>query len=395
MKARGILPVWLLAAGMIMLVGCKSAESTGTAAEDSPSPAATKKESSGWFTWMPSWSSLNPFSSKEESPPKSATDSTPAGGKNSSESKKSSSKKTAVYEPVVPYSAQRLEADMTALAVAVEAEKAFQKKHDGPLDEADSAKARQLRDAVDAGREKVSRTLSSPGGPSYQPSAAPAAAEKIPPAKQATTKSAKPTKADEKPAAQTTLRPQVSNPQAALTRAVAAEKSFDQALRQRLGIAAGKDLQGLLTPAEITERNKLHAAVEAARGRLAQSLKETKFADADAAPGVIKGLNGNGQPTPPSGNLTASLPAIPDAKTPAVAKPPLAFRLSEWISDEKAHQAWRDKHLAKLTEAPVIREKEQAKLRATVISRYVLNEKTGVLEKVETTIEAPAEPAKK
>ena len=110
---------------------------------------------------------------------------------------------------------------------------------------------------------------------------------------------------------------------------------------------------------------------------------------------MIKGLNGNGQPTPPSGNLTASLPAIPDAKTPAVAKPPLAFRLSEWISDEKAHQAWRDKHLAKLTEAPVIREKEQAKLRATVISRYVLNEKTGVLEKLETTIEAPAEPAKK
>ena len=398
MKTRGTLSVWLIAAGLIMLTGCKSAESNGNGSgtEDSTSPTAVKKESPGWFSWMPSWSSLNPFSSKEESSVKPAASNTSAADKHSDEgSKKGLRPKAAAFEPIVPYSSQRLESAMTALAMAVEAEKAFQKKHSGPLDEADTAKARQLREDVDAAREKVSRTLSSPGGPSYQPSAQPAAPEKNPPASPGETKSGKPIKKGDKNDAKRGPSQADLNPQATLAKATDAEKSFDQTLRRRLGAAADKDLQGLLTPSDIAERNWLHAAVEDARRRVASALTDSKHTAPDAAPSVIKGLSGDGQPTAASSILTATLPAIPDAKTPAVAKPPLAFRLSEWISDEKAHQAWRDKHLAKLTEAPVVREKEQEKLRTTVISRYVLNEKTGALEKIETTVALPAEPAKK
>jgi hypothetical protein len=60
---------------------------------------------------------------------------------------------------------------------------------------------------------------------------------------------------------------------------------------------------------------------------------------------------------------------------------PLPFRLSEWISDEQAHKAWRDKQVEKLSDEARHRLEQQQKLHGT-ITRFKINEQTGEIEKV-------------
>ena len=60
---------------------------------------------------------------------------------------------------------------------------------------------------------------------------------------------------------------------------------------------------------------------------------------------------------------------------------PLPFRLSEWISDEQAHKAWRDKQVEKLSDEARHRLEQQQKLHGT-IARFKINEQTGEIEKV-------------
>jgi hypothetical protein len=363
MRSRRHAGPWLLAAGMLLLAGCASSDSGGTGAtggDEAAGKPAPKKESSGWFGWMPSLSSLNPFAGKEATPEaKAAAEADHA--------------KTVAAEAAKPFTPARLAADMDALAKAVEAEKEFHRSNKDPLDAADAAKADALRKAVDAAREKVARTLNAPGGPGKQP--APLADTAAPPR-------AKPAKPADKDAVR---KPDARNLAAAkdeLTKAVEAEKEFRRTRKSPPD------------PADAAKADALRKAVDAAREKVARALNAPGATEPKAAPAVVRSP-ADAKPLPPApANLTASLPAIPEARPQPVAKPPLAFRLSEWISDEKAHQAWREKHMAKITEAPVVREKTQEKLRTTVISRYVLNEKTGELEKVEVPAETPAAPTK-
>ncbi|TSA34711.1 MAG: hypothetical protein D4R66_02940 [Opitutales bacterium] len=60
---------------------------------------------------------------------------------------------------------------------------------------------------------------------------------------------------------------------------------------------------------------------------------------------------------------------------------PLPFRLSEWISDEQSHKAWRDKQVEKLSDEARHRLEQQQKLHGT-IARFKINEQTGEIEKV-------------
>ena len=429
MKACGHLGLWLTAASMLVLAGCKSTDTAGAGSpsEGSSGGSAPKKETSSWFSWVPSLSSLNPFASKETSADKADAPTGAKAGATTGKNDPSKEPTTAAHkqpaksaadlqrakeiaaEAAQPFAPARLAADMDALAKAVQAEKSFHQDNKPPLDASDAEKARKLRGAVDAAREKVARTLNAPGGPNHTPETTANGAAAGPkgtstdlgknakagkPSKLTAQSDAKSVvKSDEKLSAAQRIKAQEN----AVAKAVSAEKSFDQALRARHAAKGDKEMKEPLSAADAPDQRKLREAIEAARRQLAQTVAGTdpKPLTKDGAPGVVSGLSGNAKALPTNaGNLTANLPDIADPKAPAAAKPPLAFRLSEWISDERAHQAWREKHLAKINEAPIVREKVQEKLRTTVISRYVLNEKTGLIEKVEVPAEPPAAAAK-
>lgn len=101
----------------------------------------------------------------------------------------------------------------------------------------------------------------------------------------------------------------------------------------------------------------------------------------------------------PSGEKAAGLNAnLPDAGSTtarqAPVKTPLSLRLSDWLADDDAHQAWRQKHLAKLAQTPAsepLPPAAPAAPKAAALTRYIFNPKTGELEKVE----APGRPTGK
>jgi len=139
-------------------------------------------------------------------------------------------------------------------------------------------------------------------------------------------------------------------PEAALAKAIAEEKAYDQGLRQRFGVSTDLDLGGLISPEEAKEATRLHAVTEAARRRLRLADKGPKTLPAEVRTLSIKGPN-DIQPTDASAKATASLPTIPEAVATAPAKTQTALHLGGWLLDEKAHQAWREKQLAKLAAA--------------------------------------------
>lgn len=85
----------------------------------------------------------------------------------------------------------------------------------------------------------------------------------------------------------------------------------------------------------------------------------------------------------PSTTATAQGVAINGAGGNVSSKPriPLPFRLSEWISDEQAHKAWRDKQVEKLSDEARNRLEQQQKIHGA-IARFKINEQTGEIEKV-------------
>lgn len=146
-------------------------------------------------------------------------------------------------------------------------------------------------------------------------------------------------------------REEILSPEAALAKAAAEEKAYDQELRRRFGVSEDAKLGDLLSPEETKEAIRLHTRTEAARRRLALALKSAQpFAPGKAAK-PLKGIDGDGQAMAAVATTTASLPAIPEASAPAAAKTPTALHLSDWLLDDKTHQAWREKHLSKLAEA--------------------------------------------
>ncbi len=85
----------------------------------------------------------------------------------------------------------------------------------------------------------------------------------------------------------------------------------------------------------------------------------------------------------PSTTVSAQGVAINGAGGNVSSKPriPLPFRLSEWISDEQAHKAWRDKQVEKLSDEARNRLEQQQKIHGA-IARFKINEQTGEIEKV-------------
>ena len=88
--------------------------------------------------------------------------------------------------------------------------------------------------------------------------------------------------------------------------------------------------------------------------------------------------------------VSADLPdaGAPTARQPAL-KSPLTLRLGDWITDDAAHQAWRQKHLEKLTQPapPKVEEPRPPPApKVTTLTRYVFNPKTGEIEKVEAPV---------
>jgi hypothetical protein len=159
--------------------------------------------------------------------------------------------------------------------------------------------------------------------------------------------------AKRKPEAETAaLKPAAApmTPEAALAKAIAEEKAYDQGLRQRFGVSTDLDLGGLISPEEAKEATRLHAVTEAARRRLRLADKGPKTLPAEVRTLSIKGPN-DIQPIDASVKATASLPTIPEAGATAPAKTQTALHLGGWLLDEKAHQAWREKQLAKLAAA--------------------------------------------
>jgi hypothetical protein len=154
--------------------------------------------------------------------------------------------------------------------------------------------------------------------------------------------------AKRKPEAETAAEPMT--PEAALAKAIAEEKAYDQGIRQRFGVSTDLDLGGLISPEEAKEATRLHAVTEAARRRLRLADKGPKTLPAEVRTLSIKGPN-DIQPTDASAKATASLPTIPEAGATAPAKTQTALHLGGWLLDEKAHQAWREKQLAKLAAA--------------------------------------------
>lgn len=156
--------------------------------------------------------------------------------------------------------------------------------------------------------------------------------------------------AKRKPEAETAaLKPAAApmTPEAALAKAIAEEKAYDQGLRQRFGVSTDLDLGALLSAEEAKEAARLHAVTEAARRRLRLADKGPKTLPAEVKTLSIKGPN-DIQPMDASAKATASLPTIPEAGTTAPTKTLTALHLGGWLLDEKAHQAWREKQLAKL-----------------------------------------------
>ena len=141
-----------------------------------------------------------------------------------------------------------------------------------------------------------------------------------------------------------------TKPEAEFAKALAEETAYDQGLRQRFGISTDLDLRGLLSPEEVQEAARLHAATEAARRRLALTDKSPRPASDAAKPLSVK-APGDTATRDTADKATAGLPSIPEAGAISGAKTPTALHLSGWFTDEKAHQAWRDKQLAKLAEA--------------------------------------------
>jgi len=139
-------------------------------------------------------------------------------------------------------------------------------------------------------------------------------------------------------------------PEAALAKAITEEKAYDQGMRQRFGVSTDIDLGALLSAEEAKEAARLHAVTEAARRRLGLVDRGPQTLPAEVKTLSIKGPN-DAQPMDASGKATASLPTIPEAGATAPAKTPTALHLSDWFLDAKAHQAWREKQLAKLAEA--------------------------------------------
>ncbi len=85
----------------------------------------------------------------------------------------------------------------------------------------------------------------------------------------------------------------------------------------------------------------------------------------------------------PSTAASAQGVAINGAGGNVSSKPriPLPFRLSEWISDEQAHKAWREKQVEKLSDEARNRLEQQQKIHGA-IARFKINEQTGEIEKV-------------
>ena len=71
----------------------------------------------------------------------------------------------------------------------------------------------------------------------------------------------------------------------------------------------------------------------------------------------------------------APLPSV-GVLAPLPPKPiPAPFRLSEWISNDALHQAWRRQQAMRAQAEPEVRGSEQQRLRL-VIDRFLLNEST-------------------
>ncbi|MFM8549469.1 MAG: hypothetical protein ACKOBS_02160 [Verrucomicrobiota bacterium] len=135
-----------------------------------------------------------------------------------------------------------------------------------------------------------------------------------------------------------------------LAKAVADEKTHDAQMRHRYGVSTDIDLAGLLSRDEAEEASRRRKAVEAARLRLAATSPAARPATAEAKPLALKTADA-ATAASPTGDATARLPSVPAAGATPAPRTPTAFRLGEWLTDDKEHQAWREKRLAKLTEA--------------------------------------------
>ncbi len=214
---------------------------------------------------------------------------------------------------------------------------------------------------ADYAREKTGKSADKETAPSPEnvvAKAAPKADYRCPPNKKVAGTSSKTTpkrvgaaENDGRPAATKKPAEEILSPEAALAKAVAEEKAYDQELRRRFGVSEDAKLGDLLSPEETKEAVRLHARTEAARRRLALTLKSAPPASPATAAKPLKGIDGDGQAMAAAAPTTASLPAIPDASAPAAAKTPTALHLSDWLLDDKTHQAWREKHLSKLSES--------------------------------------------
>jgi hypothetical protein len=210
---------------------------------------------------------------------------------------------------------------------------------------------------ADSAREKTEKSADKDTAQSAQAKASPKADDRCPPSRKVTGTSSK-TPAKRVGAAETDARPAAAkkppeetlSPEAALAKAVAEEKAYDQELRRRFGLSEDAKLGDLLSPEENKEAVRLHARTEAARRRLALTLESAPTASPETVAKPLKGIGGDGQAMAAAAPTTASLPAIPDASAPAAAKTPTALHLSDWILNDKTHQAWREKHLSKLAE---------------------------------------------
>jgi hypothetical protein len=380
MRARNHPSLWLTAASILALAGCQSTEPSGASSASGPSAASgsaltgnsrdagPKKESTGSSNVALKDAAANQFDNHPNEKGLKNGQIQPnsvAGNKKPGKSAEQLKREKAIAaEASQPFTPARLAADMEALAKAIEAEKSFKSDKPSPLAASDREQARQLRTNVEAAREKVSRTLGAPGGPNNRTgTSASAVAAKSPNQANAGRQASKANTPAEKSDTLLTADQKIQAQKTALAKAVEAEKAFNQDLRTRLVANGNQELTGALSAEDTARQRKLRDSVDDARRQLAQMLPsgDSKSPHQDGAPRALSGLAVSGQPAVADvGNLTAALPDVGDPKAPASARSPLAFRLSDWLTDEKAHQAWREKHLAKINDAQAAREKAEA-----------------------------------
>lgn len=143
-------------------------------------------------------------------------------------------------------------------------------------------------------------------------------------------------------------RPRPTPDEAAFSDAAEKEKSLELKLRLRHGLPAKADLRSWLLPDEAKELDGLRAKTEAARLRLSvPEAQRPSLADAERA-SPISVPHGPARTEPLK--TVAELPTVTQGGGKPPTELPNPLRLSDWILDDKPHEAWRQKRLARQAE---------------------------------------------